>query len=201
MIPLLASLAFASSTDDLANPTRPEREAGLIHELEETFDAKKIRRAKQLRTGGVAAAIAGPPTAALGLGFILAGALGGNPGMVPPGVTLGIVGASATLVGTPLVLGGGAMAGSTVSPEAPRGLALRAVGGTLFGLAIVGTVVSPSLDGVAPMALIGPLYAGAVITSWIGANQAIQAGSDGRSFAIAPTVSPHGAGLTVVVVR
>lgn len=203
MLPLLIGLAFASpDLDQRDSPGDRPGELWSAPSIEASIQRRKLTQARSLRNAGVSLSIAAPPTILVGMGLIIGGVFGERPTVGAAGGVVALTGAAAGLAGPPLILGGGAVAGSTLDPETRgRGAGLRIVGGGLFGLAVLSLFALQGFDTDIALGTSFALYVGGVTTSWIGTNKAIQRANYEGSWAITPSITPHHQGVRLVVVR
>jgi hypothetical protein len=176
LILLLAWLSSAAPApgDDAATaaPTAPEPVVWMAPPSVE----RRIRQADGLRTAGAITAVAGPPLALGGLTVALNCVFGDcGAGTQAAGAGAGILGASATAAGLPLLYGSGALSARLARGDGRRapGRTLRLIGLGCAGLGILGVAADPNSGAGLVVGAAG--YAGSVGFAWGAANRDLRA--------------------------
>lgn len=185
---LTAALAADAPPAPPAAPSPPPA----LDELE----TRRLAQAERLRTAGVALSLTGPVVGTVGLGLLVAGALGQNEPVAIGGFVLGSVGAVASVSGPALLLGGGQLAGAVAWRA--HGLPVDATLGWVSGGLFVGSVAAAVFLIATPELWWVPvaLYGGGVVTGWVWTNQSVRAAS-APPVAVRPVLHPGGASVVV----
>lgn len=163
------------------------------------FELQRIRRARRLRSAGLAASTLGPPVVLMGAGVIVVGAIGDEGDLVPLGALIAGAGLVGSLVGPPVLHAGGALARGVARRrfgERP-GAALAWASGGLF-LAGFGSTLAILSTGASAEWVVVPvtLWGGGVFTGAWSARAALDVGEDGL-VVVQPSVSWRAEGAVV----
>lgn len=156
-----------------------------------TLEQRRYHQARDLRTAGVVASIAGPPVAVVGLVVLVAGSFALEEELAVTGFVIGTAGALASVTGPALILGGGSMAAGVARRE--HGLTVEPALAWVAGGLFVGSVAAGLLVlAVGESAFLWTpfvLYGGGVATSWVWANRALGS-ARGEGLTVLPRVRP-----------